>query len=100
MTEEYKPDYETAERAKENRMVCNKCQTYLGSMIITSRPVKQNPLHPLELPLRYKGQCDCGGESFVLKSMTQAFFLPSENHQIGGMVTDGNLSIVKVKKCK
>lgn len=96
----YEPEYENAEKSNEKRLNCNKCQEYLGSLIITQRPIRVNPLHPLELPFRYKAQCPCGGETFIIKSNTQAFFLPSDHHKLQSIITDGNLSIAKVFKCQ
>lgn len=99
-TEKYIPEYPDAEKSKERRLNCNKCQEYLGSLIITERPIKINPLHPLELPFKYKAQCPCGGETFIVKSNTQAFFLPSDHHKLQSINTYDNLSIAKVIKCQ
>lgn len=95
----YEPEYPHAESANEKRLNCNKCQEYLGSFIITGKPIKLNPLHPLELPFKYKARCPCGGETFIVKSNMQAFFLPSDHHKLQSLITDGNLSIAKVSRC-
>lgn len=82
---------------EEKEMKCNKCGILLGSFAITKKKHEFPPKLKIELPVKYKVLCTCGGESFIFKTDYKCFFLPTDEKSYESMSQNGNLFTVKVR---
>lgn len=66
-------------KGEEKRLSCHKCSRNLGYLFITNTPYVNRDIkgrQTVQLPLRYKVLCPCGGFAFIVKTNNKAFYNP------------------------
>lgn len=85
-------------KGEEKKLSCNKCSRNLGYLFITNTPYVNKDINGkqiIQLPLRYKVLCPCGGFAFIVKTNNKAFYNPESVRIMDMDLQESGLYIIR-----